>query len=331
MYRIRRFFYSFGYLKREVFKVPIISIGNLTFGGTGKTPFTLWVSEYMASKNKKVMILMRGYKGSLEHFSGILRSDGRLGFNPAEYGDEALLLARRLKNASVVVGKNRAENLDFYFDEEKPDVVLLDDGHQHLQLQRRMNIVLFDCLMPLANYKVAPQGYMREGFSALKSAEVIVLGRADQVDLEKIASLKKLITPHLSPGVAFAEIKYIPVGFYDIHYHMAFDLNDIRGKKVICVAGIASPNSFFSLAESLGAEILEQKAFPDHHQFKLDELTTLCERAEKNDCIILTTEKDMVKMRRIHDSSNIVYLEIKVEFIRGEEKVKEIISNCILN
>ena len=110
IYRLRRFLYSYNFIKVDKFQVPIISVGNLTFGGTGKTPFTIWLSEYINQKNKKVMILSRGYKGNLENSSGILRSGKKLGFNPFEYGDEALLLVRRLKNAVVVVGNKRRDS-----------------------------------------------------------------------------------------------------------------------------------------------------------------------------------------------------------------------------
>src|SRR5690606_13385277 len=120
-YRVRRFFYTYGYLQQNVFQVPIVSIGNLTFGGTGKTPFTLWLSEFYARNDLKVMILMRGYRGQLEKSSGILHGGRKLGYNAFEYGDEPLLLARRLEKASIVVGRNRSENLRYHYDREQPD------------------------------------------------------------------------------------------------------------------------------------------------------------------------------------------------------------------
>ncbi len=330
IYKFRRFCYNYGIYPQNKFQVPVISIGNLTFGGTGKTPFTLWLSKYLGSMDKKVMILTRGYKGKLEHKSGILRSGRRLGYNPFEYGDEALVLARRLENASIVVGKNRSENLRFYFEEESPDVVLLDDGHQHLKLHRNTNIVLFDTLMPLSKYKVAPLGYMREGFSALKDAELIVLGRCDQSSVEQKDKLKSLIREH-NKIAPFAEIAYEPIGFYYSSYEKAFDVDAIKGKNVICVAGIASPLSFYNLVESLGGVIVHKEAFPDHHYFNSDEISRLLEKAEAEDAIIVTTEKDIVKWRRISDDQNVVYLEIQVNFLAGEKETQAIISKTFLN
>lgn len=327
IYRIRRFMFNYGLFKQNYFQIPIISIGNLTFGGTGKTPFTLWLSEYLGTRNKRVLVLMRGYKGQLEHGSGLLKSGARLGYNPFEYGDEALLLARRLKNTFIAVGKKRSENLEHYFEEVSPDVVLLDDGHQHLKLSRDLNIVLFDSLMSLDRYKVAPSGYMREGFTALKDAELVVLGRADQVTRSKLDALKEIIIKY-NRHITFAEICYKPTGLFNISYEKAFEVSYLLGKKVICVAGIASPSSFFKNIKMLGMDVIHEESFPDHHYFKADEIGRLLEMAEKEDAHILTTEKDIVKIRRVADSERILYLEIKVHFLSGEEQTKEIVSKA---
>lgn len=331
IYRLRRFLYNYDFLASEKFQVPIISVGNLTFGGTGKTPFTIWLSEYLNGQGKKVMILTRGYKGKLENSSGVLHSGKRLGFNPFEYGDEALLLVRRLKNAVVVVGKNRKENLDFYFDKELPDVVLLDDGHQHLKLRRNLNIVLFDALMAPERYKVAPLGYMREGFSALKDADMIVIGRATQVDKERLDSLKVMIERHCRPDIKFALMDYRPTGFFDSSYQKSLDPEEIQGKKVICLAGIASPDSFFNLVESMGADVIERLSFPDHYFFDVEEVEEIIEKAKAENAYVVTTEKDIVKIRRITDSPSLLYLEIQVDFISGKDEALEIISQAIEN
>ncbi len=331
VYRLRRFLYNYDFIASEKFQVPVISVGNLTFGGTGKTPFTIWLSEYLNQQDKKVMILTRGYKGKLENSSGVLHSGKRLGFNPFEYGDEALLLVRRLKNAVVVVGKKRKQNLEFYFDKELPDVVLLDDGHQHLQLKRNLNIVLFDALMSPERYHVAPLGYMREGFSALKDADLIVIGRASQVERERLDDLQKLISKHCRPDVHFSLMDYKPTGFFDSSYEKSLSPEDIQGKKVICLAGIASPESFFNLVESMGADVIERLSFPDHYFFNVEEVEEIIERARQEGAYVVTTEKDIVKIRRITDSPSLLYLEIQVDFLSGKNEALEIISQAIEN
>ncbi len=329
IYSTRRIFYDYGILKQRSFQVPIISVGNLTFGGTGKTPFTLWLAEYLQTKNKRVMILMRGYKGKLENSSGLIYSGKKINPDAREYGDEALLFARRLEKASVVVGKKRSENLSYYFPKVSPDVVLLEDGHQHIKIKRKLNIVLFDALMPLSRYKVAPLGYMREGFSALKDADLIVIGRADIAEPQKVQSLKKMIMPYLTKEVPFAEVGFRPNGFYNSSYDMVYTLDQIRNRKIICMAGVANPHSFFKLLEGLGADILVTESFPDHHFFKLDEINALLSYAKSEDALLVTTEKDIVRIKKIINDEIIIFLEVDIYFLKGELETKKIIDRCL--
>ena len=330
VYRVRRFCYDYGIKRQYSFHVPIISVGNLTFGGTGKTPLTLWISDYVSRKNKKVMILMRGYKGKLEHSHGLIKSNSKMAPDPILYGDEALLYARKLKNASVVVGKKRAQNLEYYFPEEKPDLVVLDDGHQHIKIKRNLNFVLFDLMQPLSIYEVAPLGLMREGMSALKDADLIVLARADLVDEGKKTALKKLIRPHLAPRTPIAEIRYVPNGLLDTSFKLKMKAQDLKGKKVICLAGIASPLSFFKMIEELGALILITESFPDHHYFKLEELKSFIDYAKAEDALIVTTEKDIVRIKQVVDDPVFCFLDIKVDFLKAEEETMLLIDNLFL-
>jgi tetraacyldisaccharide 4'-kinase len=331
IYFLRRACYDYGIFRQRSFQVPIISIGNLTFGGTGKTPFTLWLAEYLHKKNKRVMILMRGYKGKLENSSGLINSGKLMTPDPVDYGDEALLFARRLQDATIVVGKNRSENLGFYFPKVEPDVVLLDDGHQHIKIKRKLNIVLFDASMPMSRYRVAPLGYMREGFQALKDADLVVIGRADVVSKEKVSELKKFLQPHLPLGVEFAEMGFKPNGFYNAANDLVLTVEQIRGKKVILVAGVANPKSFFKLLEELGAEVIVTESFPDHHYFKPDEINALLSYAKSEDALLVTTEKDMVRIKKIVEDDSIVFLEVDIRFLSGEAAATKVIDSCFQN
>ena len=331
VYFLRRACYDYGILRQRSFQVPIISIGNLTFGGTGKTPFTLWLAEYLYKRNKKVMILMRGYKGKLENSSGIISSNNKMIPDPVEYGDEPLLFARRLVDATIVVGKNRSENLSFYFPKVEPDVVLLDDGHQHIKIKRKLNIVLFDATMPLIRYKVAPLGYMREGFQALKDTDLVVIGKADIAGEAKIQALKEFLNPYLPVGVEFAEVGFRPNGFYNAANDLMYTVDQIKGRKVICVAGVANPQSFFKLLEDLGAEVIVTESFPDHHYFKPDEINALLSYAKNEDALLVTTEKDMVRIKKIVEDDTIVFLEVDIHFLKGEEATLQIIDSCFQN
>ncbi|HLE11269.1 MAG: tetraacyldisaccharide 4'-kinase [Bdellovibrionales bacterium RIFOXYD12_FULL_39_22] len=329
VYRLRRFSYHYGFLHTNKFAVPIISIGNLTFGGTGKTPFTLWLANFMAERGKRSMILTRGYKGKLERERGILRSDIKLGFNPVEYGDEAILLARRLKNGAVVVGKNRSDNLKKYFSPERPDVVFLDDGHQHLKIHRDLNIVLFDALLPLERYRVAPLGYLREGPTALKDADIIVIGHCDQVDKGKVDKLEAWIKKYCSEKISFVHISYKTTGIFDTNYLKVSGPSLLAGKRVIAFSGIASPNSFFAMLAKLGAELVRSLAFDDHHYFTYQEIETLIDMADKANALLITTEKDIVKVRRVYETDKIRYLGVDIDFSKGYETLVEKVLNVL--
>lgn len=331
VYRLRRFAYNYGLFSRKTFGVPIISVGNLTFGGAGKTPFILWLGQYFSSQQKKVMILTRGYKGKFEHSYGLLRGGRQIGFNPEDFGDEPLLLGRRLPTSSIVVGKKRSENLERYFESEKPDVVLLDDGHQHLQLNRNLNIVLFDALLSLDKYKVAPVGYLREGLTALRDADAIILSRADQVTREKIEAIKKYLSPYASPEILWGEVILKPNSLMNSDYQRVMDISELQGKSIFAFAGVASPHSFFNLIESFGATIVERRIFPDHHDFKSEEVESILQSARKNNLLVLTTEKDIVKLRRVSADREILFAEVDLHFISGEEEIKKKIQRVLKN
>ena len=225
----------------------------------------------------------------------------------------------------------KCENLSFYFPKVEPDVVLLEDGHQHIKIKRKLNIVLFDALMPMYRYKVAPLGYMREGFQALKDADLVVIGRADLVPASKLLELKELVLPYLPRGIQFAEVGFRPNGFYNSSYDMIFTLDQIKNRKVICVAGVANPKSFFNLLEDLGAEVLVTESFPDHHFFKPDEINSLLAYAKSEDALIVTTEKDIVRLKKIVNDESIVFLEVDIHFFSGEQETKAIIDSCFEN
>lgn len=323
IYRVRRFCYKYGAFEQKKYLVPIVSVGNLTFGGTGKTPFTVWISNYLGSKNKKIVVLTRGYRGKLEKSHGIIRSGRRMGVNPVEFGDEALLLSRRLKNASIVVGRNRAANLEYYFDSEKPDVVVLDDGYQHLKLQRNLNIVLFDATMPMERYKVAPKGYMREGFQSLKDAQIAVIGRVDQVTAEKVSELEKIIRHHGPKELPIIHFSYGPTSIYDFQYRPKLTPEELKGAKAIAVSGIASPESFYQLLSNLGVEIKAQLTYPDHYHYRQSDIDHILKTAREQEAMVITTEKDMVKLRRLTNDQIFHYLEIDIKITKGEIALKQ--------
>lgn len=330
IYKIRRSFYEYGILKKEYFKVPIISVGNVTFGGTGKTPMIAWLIKKLEGYNFEVAILTRGYKGKLEHKSGIIKGGQRFLSNPHEFGDEPLLLSKRMKKGAVIVGKRRAQNLKKYFDEVKPDVVLLDDGFQHIQLYRSFNIVLFDALLPIEKYKTAPLGYLREGLTALKDADAILISRSDQVEEEKLEQLTELFYKYCRSDIPIGRFAYKPTQVVDCFDKSVMNMEDLKGRRVIALSAVASPESFYNLIESYGAEIVDKLVYPDHYFFNHEDINEMLVKCVQEDAIVLLSEKDMVKLRKVTKDERFLCINIEVKFLSGEEallsKVRSILN-----
>ncbi|MDA9793146.1 tetraacyldisaccharide 4'-kinase [Bacteriovoracaceae bacterium] len=319
-YALRRAFYDYGLLKKEIFQVPVISIGNLTFGGTGKTPFIIYLSKYFQEIQKVPVILTRGYKGELEDGDGIIFADKKFKANPVEYGDEPLLIARRLRKGAVIVGKKRSQNLKKYFHQVRPDIVLLDDGYQHIQIFRSFNVALFDATLPINRYKVAPMGYLREGLSALGDADAIVISRCDLASDENIENLENLIAPYHHHKIPVAKIKYLATGIFDIYYNKIYEIDELKGVSVIAAVAIASPESFFAMLDSFGVNIVHRAIYPDHYYFTKDDVNSLLRTAAENSAIVITSEKDLVKIRKITQDVKITFVNIEVDFISGERE-----------
>lgn len=329
VYRIRRSFFEYGVFKKTTFKVPVISVGNLSFGGTGKTPTIIWLADWMISHGLTPVVLTRGYKGQLEHSSGLLKSGQKFRLNPFDYGDEPLMISNKMSRGAVIVGKKRTDNLLKYFSEVKPDVVLLDDGFQHLQIHRSFNIVLFDATMPMNLYKVAPLGYLREGFSALKDADAIIITRADMVTSQKLEKLKLSLSEHFHHNPPMALTSYRPLGVFDVHDKYIFSNHQLKGLKAIGVTAIASPESFYRYLESFGVELTERVSFPDHYFFTPEDVNDLLIKASQQSAIIICSEKDMVKIKRVSLDARILFTKVKVEFISGESELVKGLSKVL--
>jgi len=320
-YRIRRSIYEYGVLKKEYFKVPIISIGNITFGGAGKTPMTIWLINKLESYGFDVVILTRGYKGQLENSCGVIRGGQKFLSNPSEFGDEPLLISKKMKRGAVIVGKKRAENLKKYFPEIEPDVVLLDDGFQHIQLYRSFNIVLFDAFLPLESYKTAPLGYLREGLTSLKDADAILISRSDQVPEEKVEALLEMLQKYHRKEIPIGRLSYRPVAITDCFDRESIELDELKNKKIIALSAIASPDSFYHLLEGLGANIVHKIVYPDHYFFSHDDVNEILLECVKHDAVVVTSEKDMVKLRKVTKDPRILSVNIEVEFLSGEDEL----------
>jgi tetraacyldisaccharide 4'-kinase len=330
LYALRRFSYFYGFKQRYFAQVPVISVGNLSFGGTGKTPLVLWLYEFLDFQlNQIPLIATRGYKGRLENERGMIKSGQRFRLNPDDYGDEPLMVANHMKRGGIVVGKERAKNIDYYFHQLNPDVIVLDDGFQHLAIHRSLDIVLIDATKPLSFYSPAPLGGLRENLSALRFADVIIFTKVSLADSIHFEKLQKKISPHLKSSTLIAEINYIPEGFFNLNDEKVMGLELVQDKKIILVSALAEPDSFIKSMENLGASVVKHIRFPDHYKYTAEDVNEFLIQANKNSAYVVFTEKDAVKIRHFSQDPLLTYLKGKIEFFRGQKEFEYLLSQTM--
>jgi tetraacyldisaccharide 4'-kinase len=323
--RIRNFLFDLGFLKQGKLNCPVISVGNITVGGTGKTPMVILLAGMLRNRGLRPAVLSRGYGGKRK-VDVLVVSDGRqILAGPEEAGDEPVLIARRLKDVPVLVGPKRTITGQYALRHFEPGVILLDDGFQHRYLKRDLDIVLLDSRKPLGNRFLLPRGPLREPVSALERAGVIAFTRSEKgagkpIDVTLSGSLsgKVALRTCVSPASLTG-----PAG---LEYPLSF----LQGKRVFALAGIAQPDSFRQTIESLGGIIAGFRIFPDHHRYGTGDISRVEEEARSASAdVIVTTEKDAVKLDAFPLFAGGVYrLGVTMELLEGETDLEELLR-CI--
>jgi tetraacyldisaccharide 4'-kinase len=311
MVQVRALFYALGLKKAKRLPCPVISIGNITAGGTGKTPLVMALARELMDRGIPVAILSRGYKRKKN--SGPLVSDGQsILLSPDETGDEPFLMARSLKGIPILVGKDRFVNGQRALQQFGVHTLLLDDGYQHLQLHRDLNILLIDSNTGFGNHHLLPRGILREPLSHLRRANLFLLTKVEHPD--ECQSLEKELR-EFYPSSPIFHSHYKPLGLIGPKEEWE-ELRSFQGKRVLALSGIANPNYFSSLLKKCGMEIVKEAIFPDHHLYTTKDLDTLEKQGKGMDWFV-TTEKDMVKLSKF----NIGHLPIRA--LRIEVRIWE--------
>jgi tetraacyldisaccharide 4'-kinase len=295
--RTRIFFYRKGIYRTHTLPCKVISVGNITLGGTGKTPFVILVAGMIRNKGYRTAVLSRGYKGKYAGPYGVVSDGERTLLDAVQAGDEPYLLAQKLKGVPVVVGKERWVSGRFVLDRFKPQVIILDDGFQHLALKRDLDILLLDSHHPFGNGKLFPRGELREPLTQMGRADVLILTKAEEDD--NINNLRKRLMNSPKGGPLF-QVRYHPQEVRVWGEEMGKDSSILEGRKVLAFAGLARPSSFQKTLSILGAEILKFEVFPDHHPYSPGDLERLSGEALRAGAeAMITTEKDMARIRFI--------------------------------
>lgn len=274
--------------------LPLISVGNLTYGGTNKTPFVEMLARYMADKNLKPGIVTRGYTGKTNNIILLHNGEGQRNLT----GDEPLLLSKRLGNIPVAIAKKRIEGI-IALKNSGIEIAIADDAFQHRILSRDVDIVLIDSACPFGSGNLIPDGILREKINALSRASILVLTKADYIPPEKLSDLKNLTQKYISSEKIFTSSLEVEnwLKFSDSETELNIHDSKLRDLKVFAFSAIGSPESFKLLLQKSGFIISGQKIFKDHHRYSRSDLEELLTLAVKNNSDVLTcTEKDLYNM-----------------------------------
>ena len=325
--------YRHSFLRPHTLGCQVISIGNLTVGGTGKTPIVEVFARHLQKSGRRVAILSRGYKRKEKpllirlknKFTGgesaqprVVSNGERLLLDSAQSGDEPYMLATNLPDVVVVVDKDRVKAGRHAVKKFGCDTLVLDDGFQYLRLRHRLDIVLVDFTNPFGNRRLLPRGILREPVRNIRRAGFIFITKSPP---EGAPELKAQLR-QLNPIAEIAECRHYPKYLQDAYTGERTPLDLLKGKNIAAVSGIASPKGFEQSLINHGGILRYHKRYADHHRYRQQEIIDVINRAAERSCeMIVTTEKDAVRFPMIERRDLPIYfLRVEIEMISGEEK-----------
>ena len=323
--RLRVLLYDWGWFAQRKLPVPVLSVGNLTLGGTGKTPVVIVLVDWLLAQGKRVAILSRGYRRtSTDPF--LLVSDGeRMLVNPKEAGDEPFLMAQRCPRAIVAVGADRYELGDWVLNRFPVDCLVLDDGFQHLGLYRDVDLLLVDATDAEGLAAVVPSGRLREPLQAAARATAIVVTRADVP--AQVTEVCHRLQATLGTMPDPIQVVFRPESLVSVVTGASQALSWSQGKTALLCSGVGHAGSFRSLVERMGLKILDEVAYADHHDYTIHDVEQLRTRAaELQADLIVTTEKDACKLAVLLQRTDSWWaIRLSTYVIAGEERLKQLV------
>jgi tetraacyldisaccharide 4'-kinase len=310
--RWRNYRFDTGRLPVERVTVPVVSVGNVTLGGTGKTPMVEWLARWYRARGVRVVLVSRGY-----------------GAEEGAANDEALELERRLPDVPHMQNPDRVAASKMAIEEFESELVILDDGFQHRRLARDLDIVLIDALEPFGFDHVFPRGTLREPLRGLARAQVIALSRADAVGAEDRSAIEKRVRRY-APQATWIEVAHPPRRVANAAGKQE-PLDTISGRRVAAFCGIGNPAGFRHTLTSAGANVVALRDFPDHHAYTREDVASLSEWVASLAVeAVICTGKDLVKLR-VEKLGGVPLwaLVIELEVVRGREDIEVRLSGVL--
>ena len=308
--KIRAALYRKGVFKTQRVGVPVISVGNITTGGTGKTPLVEWIAGHLASRGRRVCVLTRGYRRANPSERVVVSDGQRIVAGAEQSGDEAMMLARSLLGkASVLCDADRVAGANWAIENLNPDVLLLDDGFQHVRIGRDLDIVAVDATNPWGPGRLLPAGILREPISSLNRADCIIVTRTDAID----ANLEERISQATDAPI-FGSTTIIS-RIMALHLpELKTDKETLRKQPISAFCGIGNPNAFFQQLRDEGFELRHTEAFRDHYKYSQPDIDRLSRAAaDAGAQALITTPKDAVKLVSLRFSLPCYVVEIEVQ------------------
>jgi tetraacyldisaccharide 4'-kinase len=313
--KVRALLYRSRILRSYQFDVPVISVGNLTMGGTGKTPMVIYLARFLADRGFKPAVISRGYRGQARGPVNIVSDGTSILLPPQEAGDEPVLISSRLKGTVVATGRKRHLVSEAVIRSHQCNLIIMDDGFQHLKMKRDIDLVLFDADHFAGSSRVFPGGELREPVSSLQRCDAFILTGVTEHNLERADKCADLLQERFSGKPVF---KVTPM--YAEFYRYTISPDSISREiipppeiphNLYGFSGIANSERFYRMAGQQGIRLSGRKSFRDHHDYSAADMNDLSRQAEQAGADgFLTTEKDMVKLTAAHHAPLPFYVPV---------------------